>query len=132
MLDKLSSKTVKKVKLKLPNPVTTRTKNGRQQIINNFSEIIETIKNENDEQDMVTLYEREISNQLSCKVNRNEKDRLLIHGKVKANAVSNALIKALCKIRKCKTCRGYNTFLKKDGRDLIMSCIECKSETTIS
>ena len=132
MLDKLSAKTVKKVKLKLPNPVTTRTKNGRQQIINNFSEIIETIKNENDEQDMVTLYEREISNQLSCKVNRNEKDRLLIHGKVKANAVSNALIKALCKIRKCKTCRGYNTFLKKDGRDLIMSCIECKSETTIS
>lgn len=132
MLDKLDNKTVKKVPLKLPNPVISRTKNGSQQIINNFSDIISSIKNTQDQQDVVSLYEKEISNQLSCKVNQNEKGKLLIHGKVKAEAVSNSLVKSLCKIRKCKTCRGYNTFLKKDGRELIMSCIECKSETTIS
>ncbi len=132
MLDKLDNKTVKKVQLKLPNPVISRTKNGSQQIINNFYEIISSIKNTQDQQDVVTLYEKEISNQLSCKVNQNEKGKLLIHGKVKAEAVSNSLVKSLCKIRKCKTCRGYNTFLKKEGRELIMSCIECKSETTIS
>lgn len=132
MLEKIDNKIVKKVKLKLPNPVITRTKNGSQQIINNFSEIIDVIKNSKDEQNLVTLYEKEISNQLSCKVNCNEKGRLLIHGKVKQQAVSNSLIKSLCKLRKCKTCRGFNTFLKKDGRELMMSCIECKSETTIS
>ena len=83
MLEKIDNKIVKKVKLKLPNPVITRTKNGSQQIINNFSEIIDVIKNAKDEQNLVTLYEKEISNQLSCKVNCNEKGRLLIHGKVK-------------------------------------------------
>lgn len=132
MLDKLSNTLVKKVKLKLPNPIITKTKNGRQQIINNFGDIVKILKNGKDEQDFTTIFEKEIANQLSCSVNQNDKQCLLIHGKVKNTVISNSIMKALCKIRKCHTCSGFNTFLNKTGRNLMMSCIECKSESIIT
>jgi translation initiation factor 2 subunit 3 len=132
MLDKLSNKLVKKVKLKLPNPIITKTKNGRQQIVNNFGDIVKTLENEKDEQSFTTIFEKEIASQLSCSVNQNDKKSLLIHGKVKNTAISNSIMKALCKIRKCSTCNGFNTFLNKTGRSLMMSCIECKSESIIT
>lgn len=132
MLDKLSNKLVKKVKLKLPNPIITKTKNGRQQIVNNFGDIVKILKNEKDEQDFTTIFEKEIANQLSCSVNKNDKQSLLIHGKVKNTAIGNSIMKALCKIRKCPTCNGFNTFLNKTGRNIMMSCIECKSESIIT
>ena len=132
MLDKLSNKFVKKVKLKLPNPIITKTKNGRQQIVNNFGNIVSIIQNEKDEQNFITIFEKEIANQLSCSVNQNEKKSLLIHGKVKNTAINNSIMKSLCKIRKCSTCKGFNTFLKKTDRNLTMSCIECKSESIIT
>ena len=132
MLDKLSNKLVKKVKLKLPNPIITKTKNGRQQIVNNFGDIVKILENEKDEQSFTTIFEKEIASQLSCSVNQNEKKSLLIHSKVKNTAISNSIMKALCKIRKCSTCNGFNTFLNKTGRSLMMSCIECKSESIIT
>ena len=132
MLDKLSNKLVKKVKLKLPNPIITKTKNGRQQIVNNFGDIVKILENEKDEQSFTTIFEKEIASQLSCSVNQNDKKSLLIHGKVKNTAISNSIMKALCKIRKCSTCNGFNTFLNKTGRSLMMSCIECKSESIIT
>ena len=132
MLDKLSKKFLKKVKLKLPNPIITKTKNGRQQIVNNFGDIVKILENEKDEQSFTTIFEKEIASQLSCSVNQNDKKSLLIHGKVKNTAISNSIMKALCKIRKCSTCNGFNTFLNKTGRSLMMSCIECKSESIIT
>ena len=132
MLDKLGNQVVKKKKIKLINPVISKTKNGSQQIINNFQEIMDDIKNNNDTVDIGSLFEKKISNELSCSVNKNDKGKLLIHGKVKPTAIYNSLINTLCSTRKCKSCKGYNTFIKKDGRSLLMNCIECKSETTIS
>ena len=43
MLDKLGNQVVKKKKIKLINPVISKTKNGSQQIINNFQEIMDNI-----------------------------------------------------------------------------------------
>ena len=123
---------VKKYKLNIPLPIITRTKNGSQQIIENYNKILESFKNDKDNLDIQILFERYLVDSISCPVNVNDKKKLLIHGKVKNTVIINSVNKNIIKIRKCIVCNGYKTFITKNNRLLYINCEECKSINTIS
>jgi len=128
MKDKLNHTYSSKTKLVLPNPMITRTKNGSQQVLHNYEKIINSIINENDTLDIKVVFERMMADEISCPVNTNEKNKLLIHGKVKPDVISNTIAKIVSLLRKCITCNGYKTYLKRELRSLYICCEECTSE----
>ena len=132
MAKSINNQVLKRYKLKVPTPIITRTKNGSQQIIENYIKILESFKNDKDSINSEILFEKFLMDSISCPVNGNDKKKLLIHGKVKNTAIINSINKNIIKIRKCIVCKGYNTFITKNNRLLYINCEECKSVNAIS
>lgn len=128
MKSKLNYTYSSKTKLVLPNPIISRTKNGSQQVLNNYVNIINSINNKNDTLDIRVIFERMMTDELSCPVNTNEKHKLLIHGKVKQDVITNTISKIVSQTRKCITCNSYKTYLKRQQRNIYICCEECLSE----
>jgi len=132
MLNTLNSNSIETKRLNIPNPIITRLKNGAKQIVNNYKNILESIYNESDSVHLDVLLEKKLADELSCPVNAVDNNRLTIHGKVHSTAVHNGLSKTICKLRKCLVCSGYNSYLSKDGRHLIINCLDCKATNVVT
>jgi translation initiation factor 2 subunit 3 len=132
MLNALDNKFIETKRLKIPNPIITRLKNGAKQVVNNYKALLESIYNENDEVSIDVLLEKSLSDELSCPVNAIDKNRLIIHGKVHAAAINNGISKHICRLRKCRVCKGSRSFLSKDGRHLMLNCQDCKATNVVT
>ena len=132
MVEQLDHSYTQKYKLQIPNIIISRTKNGRQQIIQNYETLLSSFANINDEQDIRVLFEKSMADELSCPNNINDKNKLLIHGKVKSTAITNSITKIIVKLRKCKVCKSYKTYVSRENRCLYMNCQECLSSSVIS
>lgn len=131
MLTTLSSKCIETKRLNVPNPIITKLKNGSKQIVNNYKIILDSIYNQQDSVNINALLEKKLADELSCQVNSVDNMRLTIHGKVHSSAVHNGLSKTISKLRKCIVCSGCNSYLSKDGRDLILNCLDCQATNVV-
>lgn len=113
----------------IPPPVVRKI--NKDSVFTNYNEILEFL-NRNSElikyDDLLfEFFKQETST--SCEFNKNG---LSIRGVFRANNIQNIIVNFLSKYKKCMTCNSFNSYLKKNSRLLIKSCIDCKSEFNIN
>ena len=132
MLNSLNHKYSQKITLNIPKPIISKSSNRLQQVVVNYVDLINSQINSDDKCDFKQLFEKYIAEMCNTNVNVNGSGQLLINDrKIDKVKVQRKIIDTFIKLRKCKVCGSYSSYLHRQDRMIKLFCKVCQSEHTI-
>ncbi len=111
-------------KINMPKPNTKLM--NKKTFLNNYTEIVSKLQ-----RDHVISFAEFIQNELTTDTSVNAENQLVITGIFRNPSLEKAIKSYCIKFVQCKSCKGGDTSVIKEGKILFIDCKKCKSKLAI-